>query len=204
MTHDKCLLPGLNAAIPTDFVCRLSVEHYHEMARVGILAEDAPVELLDGWVAPKMIKKPAHSIATELVRKAIEGILPAGWFVRSQEPITLSASEPEPDAAVVRGQVRDYRERHPYSQDVGMVLEVADVSLRRDQTTKKRIYAEAGIAVYWIVNLVDRRVEVYSDPYGSAESCDYGARRDFGSTEAIPLVVQGRQVGEISAATILP
>ncbi len=193
----KVLMPGTDAAIPTDFVCRLSVEQYHEMARAGILGEDAPVELLDGWVVPKMIKNPPHSAITELVRWALEQSLPTGWFTRCQEPITLAASEPEPDVAVVRGQRRDYLDRHPGPQETALVVEVADVSLRRDGTTKKRLYAEAGIAVYWIVNLLNRRIEVYSNPSGPAESPDYRTRRDYASTDVVPLTIEGRQEGEI-------
>ena len=200
----SALAPGVDAAIPTDFVCRLSIEQYHQMARAGILSDGDPVELLDGWLVPKMIKHAPHSGVTELVRWTFEQALPAGWFARAQEPVTLSASEPEPDVAVVRGERRDYLEHHPGPADVAIVVEVADVSLRRDRTTKKRLYAEAGIAVYWIVNLLDHCVEVYSDPSGCGASADYATRCDFRSTDTIPVVVEGRQVGELAAGAILP
>jgi len=198
------LIPGTDAAIPTDFVCRLSVKQYHEMAQRGIIPEDAQVELLDGWVVPKMIKKPAHSAVTELVRWAVERILRGEWFTRCQEPVTLATSEPEPDIAVIRGRRRDYLDHHPGPDEVALIVEVADVTLRRDRTTKKRLYAESGIAVYWIVNLVDRRIEVYGDPSGSGASRDYTVRRDFGVTDTVPLVIKGEQAGEIAVEMILP
>src|SRR5438552_16704613 len=93
---------------PSEPVFRLSVEQYHEMIDAGILTDDDPVELLEGWLVSKMPKKPAHRIATRRTRTALEGIVPEGWYVDSQEPITLGSSEPEPAVAVVRGQTEDY------------------------------------------------------------------------------------------------
>lgn len=198
------LAPGVDAAIPTDFVCRLSVEQYHHMLRAGILRDGDPLELLDGWLVPKMMKNPPHRVVTELVRKALEHIVPGGWFVSSQDPVTLSASEPEPDVALIRGQVRDYLQRHPAAQEVALVVEVADVSLERDQTTKKRLYAQAGIPFYWIVNLRDGRVEVYSEPLATPESADYRLRRDFAAADSIPVVIGAKAAGQISVQSILP
>lgn len=198
------LVPGVDAAVPTDFVCRLSVGQYHQMLQAGILTEDDPLELLDGWLVPKMMKNPSHRVVTELVRKALEQDLLAGWFVSSQDPITLSTSEPEPDVAVVRGQLRDYLARHPGPEDLAMVVEVADVSLHRDRTMKKRLYAEAGIPIYWIVNLVDSRIEAYSDPAGEADSADYRNRRDFMPAEMIPIVIEQKSVSRVKVDSLLP
>ena len=203
-TPNEGLVPGVDAAIPADFVCRLSVEQFHRMLGAGILTEDDPVELLDGWLVPKMIKNPSHRVVVKLVRKALEQIVPDGWFVSSQDPITLAASEPEPDVAIVRGQLRDYLDRYPGPQDVALVVEVADASLQRDQTTKKRLYAEAGIPLYWIVSLVHSRIEVYGGPSGPAEQPDYGQRRDFGPADAVPVLTEGRQVGEVAVEAVLP
>jgi len=198
------LVRGVDAAVPTDFVCRLSVDQYHQMLQAGILTEDDPLELLDGWLVPKMMKNPSHRVVTELVRKGLEQNLPAGWFVSSQDPITLPTSEPEPDVAVVRGQLRDYLARHPGPKDLAMVVEVADVSLHRDRTTKKRLYAEAGIPFYWIVNLVDSRIEVYSDPAGGSDSADYRNRRDFTPSEAVFIVIGQKSVGALKVESLLP
>ena len=74
---------------------------------------------------------------------------------------------PEPDVMVVRGDLRQYRERLPRAEDVGLIVEVADATLYRDQEFKTTIYAQAGIPVYWLVNLIDNRIEVYSEPAGS-------------------------------------
>ncbi len=191
-------------AVPSDPIWRFSVREYHEMIRAGILTEGDPVELLDGWLVPKMTKNPPHCVATYLVRRALERIVPQGWYVDSQGAITLATSEPEPDAAIVRGDPRAYVDRHPSPEDVALVVEVADASLHRDRTSKKRLYAQAGIPVYWIVNLVERRVEVYTDPSGPTDEPDYRQQCTFGKSEEVPLVVERREVGRIAASAMLP
>ena len=149
-----------SAAVPTDLIWRLSVNQYHQMVCAGILTEEDPVELLAGWLVPKMPKNPPHRVATRLLRQALERVVPAGWYVDSQEPITTADSEPEPDVVVVRGETRQYLDRHPGPQDVALIIEVADTTLQRDRVLKQRIYAAAGIPVYWIVNLLDNQLEV--------------------------------------------
>src|SRR5262245_43226358 len=99
---------GERAAQPRDLVWRLSVDQYHAMIWGGILTDDDPVELLEGWLICKMSKNPRHRVATRLVRLVLEGIIPEGWYVEAQEPITTTDSEPEPDVAVIRGNTRDY------------------------------------------------------------------------------------------------
>jgi Uma2 family endonuclease len=192
------------AAVPGDLIWRLTIREYHEMIRAGILTEDDPVELLDGWLVCKMTKNPPHRVATHLVRKAIEAVIPQGWHVDSEGAITLATSEPEPDAAVVHGDPRAYVDRHPGPQDVALVVEVADASLSRDRTLKKRLYAQAGIPVYWVVNLVDRRVEVYDAPSGPTDQPDYRECRTCGPADELPVVIEGREVGRISVRSLLP
>lgn len=138
-----------NAAIPSDMIWRLSVDRYHSMIKNGILTDEDPVELLEGWLVFKMPKNPLHRAATRIVRMAIESILPSGWYVDSQEPIALFDSEPEPDVVVVRGDTRQYLDRHPGAEDIALVVEVSDTTLQRDRSLKKRIYARAGIPIYW-------------------------------------------------------
>src|SRR5438105_15908107 len=101
-------------------VFRLTVQQYHAMIDAGVLTDDDPVELLEGILVFKMPKKPAHRLVVRKLVKAIEKLLPEGYFVLSQEPITLSSGEPEPDAAVVRGSDEDYAMKHPGPADVTM------------------------------------------------------------------------------------
>src|SRR5438128_2201088 len=128
---------GLPAAKPEDFIWRLSVAQYHEMIQAGILTADDPVELLEGWLVYKMPKNPPHRISVRLTQRALEAVVPAGWYVDAQEPITLADSEPEPDVMIVRGDTRQYRNRHPGAADVALVVEVADTTLERDRGAKK-------------------------------------------------------------------
>jgi hypothetical protein len=209
-------------AIPPEPVCRLSVSQYHEMISAGILTQDDLVELLEGWLVPKMVlsprplgegqgvrawttvKNPPHSTARHLCTKALEQICPPGWHVRSQEPLTLSDSEPEPDVAVVRGDPGQYERSHPGPQEVALVVEVADASLYRDRSIKKQIYARAGIPIYWIVNLQDRRIEVYTAPSGPADLPDYRQHEDYAAGMELPLTIEASEAGRISVATLLP
>jgi Uma2 family endonuclease len=92
--------------------------------------------------------------------------VPGGWFLNSQDPITTMESEPEPDASVIRGDRRDFLVGHPQPKDVALIGEVADSGLAYDRGIKKRIFARAAILVYWMVNLEDRCVEVYTDRPG--------------------------------------
>ena len=196
--------PPITASKPDDFIWRLSVEQYHEMIRAGILTADDPVELLEGWLVYKMPKNPPHRIATRLTQDALEAIVPAGWYVDSQEPITLDDSEPEPDVTIVRGATRSYRDRHPGPADLALVVEIADAMLDRDRGTKKRLYARAGIAIYWIINLAENILEVYTDPSGATEEPDYRQRRDYGSSDFVPVVIEGGEVGRIAVRDLLP
>src|SRR5262249_54067036 len=156
------------------------VAQYHDLIRLGILADGAPVELLEGLLVTKMSKKPSHSYVNEQLRLGAQRILPAGWLVRAQDPITLDTSEPEPDLTIPRGKLADYAERHPAPGDIAQLAEVSDTTLAFDRGMKKRIYARARIPVYWIVNLVDRQVEVYTQPSGPAEEPDYAHHQDYG------------------------
>ncbi len=193
-----------DAAVLPVPVGRLSVEKYHEMIRQGILTENDRMELLDGILVRKMTINPPHGLATELIREAFDRVLPEGWHVKSQRPVTLATSEPEPDGMVVRGKLRDYRDRHPSPSEVALVIEVADATLPSDRTFKKALYAQAAIAVYWIVNLIDRRIEVYLEPTGASERPTYASRQDYGPLDEIAVVIEGREVGRISAADLLP
>ena len=183
---------------------RFTVDEYHAMARNGILTEDDAVELLEGWLVHKMTKNPPHTATTRYTRAALEKCLPSGYFVDSQEPITLSDSEPEPDVFIIRGTLDDYTRTHPHVQDVVLVVEVADSSLEQDRSTKKRVYARDGVAVYWIANLVDAQIEVYTQPSGPVRSPDYGSKLVYRSGDAIPVVIDGTIIGTINVAELLP
>ena len=148
----------------------------------------------------KMPKNPEHSWWTKQVLKALERLLPAGWTWRNERPVRIPAhDEPEPDVSIVRGSDDDYMHRKPGPADVGLLVEVSESTLSTDRGEKRRVYARAAIPNYWIVNLVDRQVEVYTNPGVD----DYTTRQDF-SRPASPLVIDGQQLGQIAVDDVLP
>jgi Uma2 family endonuclease len=121
------------------------------------------LELIDGVMVVREPQYSPHATATQLVQRALERAFGAGFCVRAQLPIALDdASEPEPDAAVVPGDPRDYRNAHPTRPL--LVVEVAQSRLAFDRWHKASLYARGGIAEYWVVNLVDRVLEVHREP----------------------------------------
>ena len=200
-------LPDVRAnGFPPAALYRLSVEQYHDMIRQGILKDGDPVELVEGVLVLKMTKNPPQTFATQSLRDLLPRLLPPGWFVDDQEPVTTQDSEPEPDISVVRGDRRHYLEqdRHPGPQDTALVIEVSDSSLHVDETVKLRAYARASTPIYWIVNLVDGRVQVYTDPTGPADEPTYGQRLDFGPADQVPVLLDGQEVGRIRVGDLLP
>lgn len=189
--------------VPDDPIYRLSVAQYHDMIRSGILTDDDPVELLEGWLVTKMPKNPRHSLATQLTRDALAGIIPQDWHVDVQEPITTEDSEPEPDVLVVRGNRRDYIERHPSPAEVALVVEVADATLQRDRTLKLHLYARAGIPTYWILNLPENQLETHSDPSGEGEGAKYTQHTIYRASDTVPVVIDGQEVGQLSVQGLI-
>jgi Uma2 family endonuclease len=185
-------------------VRRFSVDEYHRLIKTGVLLEGEPLELLEGWIVYKMTRNPPHDVALGLAGDAIDMRLPAGWHVREQSAITTPDSEPEPDLAVTRGARRDFKQRHPGPGDLALVVEVADSTLQLDRADKARIYARAGITVYWILNLVDRRVEAYTDPTGPDPAPAYRRRDEYGPTDNVPLAIAGSPALSIPVAELLP
>lgn len=183
---------------------RLSVDEYHDMIRNNILTTEDRVELLDGYLVIKMPQNDPHHSTVQRLTEDLVRLTPSGWRARIQLPITLANSEPEPDGAVVRGDRRSFDHRKPKAADFGVVVEVADSSLALDRREKGRLYAEAGIPVYWIVNLIDQQVEVYTDPDPAADPPAYRARTDYAPGQSVPLVLDGQTVASIPVADLLP
>jgi Uma2 family endonuclease len=185
-------------------IARFSVARYQRMIETGILTSEDKVELLENYVVLKMPRNPPHDSTFQRMLRPLLRVLPAAWDVRIQSAIALTDSQPEPDYTVVRGGAADYEKRHPVSADVGLAIEVGDSSLLRDQRDKTRIYARGNIPIYWIVNLVDRRVEVYTQPSGPTADPAYGSFRIYQSGDSIPLVLDGNPVGTIPVSDLLP
>lgn len=196
--------PAVSPQIPPYPVRRFTVEEYHQMARAGVLTEDDSVELLEGWIVPKMVRNPRHDVALKLAETAVERQLSAGWHVRVPSAITTAESEPEPDLAVVKGDVRAYLNDHPRPDDVALVIEIADSSLARDCNDKARIYAAAGIGTYWIVNLVESIVEVHSAPAGAGPSARFTRRTKVAADGTVAAQLSDGAPLKIVARDLLP
>jgi Uma2 family endonuclease len=182
----------------------LTVDAYHELIRAGKLYDDDPVELLEGMLVHKIAKSPLHSVINAMMRQPMEALLPGGFHYHSQDPVTLADGEPEPDGCVVRGQFGDYMARHPGPNEVPLVIEVADASLDRDRGIKLRSYARGQIAEYWIVNLVDQQIEVYTNPDpAAAGGPTYGRKAVYGTGASVPLNIDGRQLGDLPVGSLL-
>ena len=190
------------AAIPPFPVWRFSVGEYHQLIAAGVLEEDAAVELLEGWIVPKMARGSRHDASMSALHGAIGRQL-SGWHVRVQSALTTSNSEPEPDLAIVEGEPLRYFDCHPTPGDAALVAEVSETSLAHDRDVKGRVFAAARIAVYWVVNLVDRRIEVYTLPVGSGGQTRYSQRDDFVAGQSVPLVVGGKTLTAIAVNDVL-
>jgi Uma2 family endonuclease len=180
---------------------RLTVRQYDRMVEDGTIAEDDQVELIQGLLVTKMPKNPRHMWSVEATRDALAGLLPAGWSIRQEGPLRVPEfDEPEPDLAVIRGTRDNYQDRHPEPGDAALIVEVAETSLPRDRGEKRTAYGRGGIPIYWIVNLVDRQVEVYSNPAGGT----YPPALILGETDSVELLIEGQVIGRIAVATLLP
>ncbi|HEY2738797.1 MAG TPA: Uma2 family endonuclease [Thermoanaerobaculia bacterium] len=146
-----------------------SRDEYQRLASSGLLPPGQKMELIDGIIYDMAAQNSLHATGYRLVEEALRETFPkgSGFEVRGQLPLDLSDdSVPEPDAAVVQGSIRDFRDQHP--RTAVLVVEVADSSLLHDHKRKIPLYARSGIQEYWILNLVRRTLEVYRDPHGEA------------------------------------
>jgi Uma2 family endonuclease len=183
---------------------RFSVAEYHRLIQLGILTEDDNLELLEGYLVHKMSRNPPHDGTIQKVMKHLLRALAPGWELRVQCAITLRDSEPEPDIAVVRGDENTYLTRHPLPADAGLLIEVADTTLDGDRTDKGRIYARAGIVCYWIVNLNDRQIEVYTLPSGGTADPSFAQRVDYRNGDTLPLILDGVTIASLAVRDLLP
>ncbi|MBM3739214.1 MAG: Uma2 family endonuclease [Acidobacteria bacterium] len=179
----------------------VTVDRYHEMIAAGVLTPNDPIELLEGFLVEKTPKSPPHSFHTNALADALRRMFPAGWHVRSQEPVTLPTSEPDPDISVVQGSFLDYRDRHAGPTDIPLVVEVTDTTGHRDRVTKKRIYAGANIPAYWILDVTSRTLEVYSDC--DPDNKDYRTVRVLTAADEAPVEVPGEVSRLLPLAAIL-
>jgi Uma2 family endonuclease len=141
-----------------------STEYYH-MIETGIIREGERVELISGQIFTMAAKGVRHTICTRRLFKQLLALIDEQADVQSQDPITLpNNSEPEPDVVIAKLREDNYESSHPSPADIILIIEVSDTTLKYDREVKAPLYAIAGINEYWIINLIDNRLEVYSQP----------------------------------------
>ncbi len=163
---------------------------YDRMIAAGMFAPGEHVELVEGEILRMTPQGSAHATAVQLVHDALRLAFGPDFSVRQQLPVALAPdSEPEPDLAVVPGKPQKYWHAHPST--ALLIVEISDATLEHDRGRKGQLYARAGIQEYWIVNLIDRCVEVYREP---CQGC-YRSRRQFVPSESLaPLAAQDARI----------
>jgi Uma2 family endonuclease len=193
---EQTAMPQATLALPD--IYRITVDEYERID--GVIA-DPHVELIDGCLVKTAGKKPPHSWSVQQISDAIFPMLPSPWVRRQEQPVRIpDFDEPEPDVAIVRGPNDAYRNRHPGPGDVTLLIEVSESTVARDRAEKLRAYAKGKVVTYWIVNLVDRCVELYTGP--GPNGCAPCVR--LTAEETVPVTIEGDEVGRIAVSEILP
>jgi Uma2 family endonuclease len=196
-------VPEFDSALSAEIaesLFRMTVDQYERLVQTGLL-DGQQIELINGLLVKKMGKTPPHSWTVEALREELGRLLPPGWSFRQEQPVAIpDLNEPEPDLAVVRGSKDDYARRYPRPSDVALLAEVADSTLEKDRGPKLLAYARGDIPVYWIVNLIDRQLEIYSGP----TAVGYRDRQVIAAGEQAPVILEGKEIGRIPVSAILP
>ena len=145
---------------------KFTIDEYHQLVDLGFFTENDRIELIRGEIIEMAPKRTPHSVCNSTLFGELYRLLYDRANVRGQEPIILpDNSEPEPDVVIAKKKDDNYLSAHPTVKDIILVIEISDSTLQYDKETKLPLYAEAGINNYWIINLVDNRLEVYNNPF---------------------------------------
>lgn len=179
-----------------------SLDEYHRLIDSGGIATNNRMELLHGLLVYKMPQNFPHSTSSGRLEIRVIRLLDGEWVIRVGKPISFpeNASELEPDIAVVHAPESRYDGRQPQPADVEWIVEVSHSTLDYDRGDKLATYAAAGIPVYWVVNLIDKQIEVYTKPKGQK----YAKRTDYKPGDAVPVTVAGKKRGTIAVSDVMP
>ncbi|MDY6782976.1 MAG: Uma2 family endonuclease [Cyanobacteriota bacterium] len=160
------LLPNFIATPELSSLKRWTVKDYHRMSELGLLDPNERTELISGQILLMSPKGTPHVTALRLLATTFDALLEQrDAFVSTQDPIQLDDfSEPEPDLAIVKGSILDYANRHPRPDDLYLVVEVADSTLKQDCEIKDKLYARAGIVEYWVLDINNRQLHIFRNP----------------------------------------
>ncbi len=183
---------------------RLTVHQFEKMIDGGIFRDEDRVELLAGRLIKKMTVNDPHDFAVTELAERLRGVLKPDWITREEKSVVLGRYwRPQPDISVARGPRDRYRTKAPRASDLGMLVEASDTTYAKDRGAKWTKFAGCRIPTYWIVNIHERRIEVYTSPSGRGNAACYRDRKDYGPDEEVPVIVEGREVGRIKVSDIV-
>lgn len=143
----------------------ISVDEYERMGEAGIFGEDARLELLEGEIYELSPIGSPHAACVTILHRLLTLKYSDKMIVISQNPIRLNDfSEPQPDIALLRWRDDFYKQEHPTPDDILLIIEVADSTVETDRSYKMPLYAKAGIAEMWLVNLPEEQIELFATP----------------------------------------
>lgn len=175
-----------------------TLEQYHHMIEAGVLTEDQRVELLFGKIVEMSPIGRFHAACVKQINRYFHKKMGDSVTIGIQDPVTLlGESEPEPDISILKYRNDNYVSRHPQGDDILLLIEVSDQTLQKDRTVKKTIYALAGVAEYWIVNLIDRQIEQHLEPQSNG---NYTQVNIFSESDSF----KSKSIGLVAAKDLLP
>jgi Uma2 family endonuclease len=184
---------------------RLTLAQYRRLRELDILKPGEQVEFLEGFL---VLRQPEpDGLAPRAILSRVSGQLPVDWAVHISHPLPLGGyspeSQPEPDLVIARRPVTCDSESQLAAKSVEIVIEMAGGFPTLERVDMARIYARASIPVYWVVNVIDKVIEVYTQPSGPGDSPAYAQRQDYAIGTAVPVILDGTTVGTIPVAEVM-
>ena len=189
--------PIIAPIIPSN-IWRISVDRFLDLVDAGAFTEDEHVELLEGFIVEKMTANPPHAHIVDILVALLIRMLPIHYLVGNQRPFLADDSVPEPDLMVYTGRKGQFFDEHPNASNVAFLIEVSDSTLADDQKRKKRIYARAGVREYWIVNIPESQIEVYTHP----RNMTFKQIHIYSGSDKVPVMLNNQQIGAINISDI--
>ena len=183
---------------------RMTKDQFLRVLDSDILDDCEDIEFVEGLLLTNSARTPKHDCTLDILAELFRYLLQEGWRSRTHKTVDLDCGLPEPDISVVFGPFNRYYSHHPSPAEIAFIVEIADTTLTRDRRLKLPGYARNGIAEYWIVNLVDRIVEVYTSPDISLTGEPiYSSRKDYRNGQTIPVFIRGQEIGQIAVDAFL-
>jgi Uma2 family endonuclease len=204
MTMVAAAPPREPRSIPMSRLKRFTAAEYDRLTESGVFTTEDRFELLEGFLVNKMPTNEPHATTLDLLEDILKLLLVDPWTFRTQRPILLSGdNRPEPDLVVVKGPKRRFFKHHPRAVDVTLLVEVSEATLDQDRGIKQEMYARDRIPEYWIVNLAESVVEVYTQPKGG-RTPGYRRMDSFAAGSSVPLRIEGEEIGVVAVSDLLP